>query len=594
MSGTDAQEIPESRNATPRVEAGYIGDRMRPQFAWLHRPGDASAEIGLVIVPPFGYEAVCSRRALRHLGEDAAKAGVLAVRVDPDGTGNSVGSDLDSRRLQAWISSVHEACDLLRSEGATRIVLVGVRLGAMVAALAGAERQDVCGLVAIAAVTSGKAWLRECRMLQMSLNLAADPHGSADADGADMAEVVGFALTGETREALAKIDLSGSGLRPADQVLLIERNDMPLNKAWSSRLAALGIDVRTVQLPGYAQMVLDPHHAKVPRAIIDATIGFAAGTHPPPHALPPPAASKLRERVDMPFGGRCVAEEAVALDPSMSAIVSWPRTAADHAVILLNAGAIGNAGPNRLYVELARRLADSGHLVMRLDISGIADSPARAGQAENTVYGPHAISDVGMAVEWVRAAGARRVSVAGLCSGAYHALKAALAGKPIDRIIVINPLTFNYVPGMPLDYSASRLTEEVSRYAESVKSTDSWKKLLRGEVNLPRLVRVLLYRTFMYLRHKLQDAMRWLPFRLGEDLGRDLLDLARRGVAMHFVFAASDPGHTMLREQGGSAIDALLARQQLQITVVDGPDHTFTARWTHEPLLGILTEALGP
>ena len=43
-------------------------------------------------------------------------------------------------------------------------------------------------------------------------------------------------------------------------------------------------------------------------------------------------------------------------------------------VVLLNAGIIHRIGPNRLYVQLARRLASRGHAVLRFDLAGIGDS----------------------------------------------------------------------------------------------------------------------------------------------------------------------------------------------------------------------------
>jgi len=55
---------------TTRPEAGYVG--ARPRFVWLHRPV-ATPRGAIVIVPPFGYEAVCAHRALRHLAEAAAR-----------------------------------------------------------------------------------------------------------------------------------------------------------------------------------------------------------------------------------------------------------------------------------------------------------------------------------------------------------------------------------------------------------------------------------------------------------------------------------------------------------------------------------------
>src|SRR5207245_1595647 len=74
------------------------------------------APLGLVLCNPFGYEAICAHRTLRHFAEAAADAGIPALRFDYDGTGDSVGEDLEPDRLSAWIASVHRAAETLRRE----------------------------------------------------------------------------------------------------------------------------------------------------------------------------------------------------------------------------------------------------------------------------------------------------------------------------------------------------------------------------------------------------------------------------------------------------------------------------------------------
>jgi hypothetical protein len=68
--------------------------------------------------------------------------------------------------------------------------------------------------------------------------------------------------------------------------------------------------------------------------------------------------------------------------------------------------------------------------------------------------------------------------------------------------------------------------------------------------------------------------------------------MVRRGVTVHFLFAAADPGNTMLNEQAGNAVERLATDGKLTIRVIDGPDHTFTPRWTHRALFDALVEAL--
>ncbi|HEY0255789.1 MAG TPA: alpha/beta hydrolase, partial [Kofleriaceae bacterium] len=182
--------------------------------------------IGLVIVPPFGFEGVCAWRGLRHLAERAAAAGVLAVRVDLAGTGDSAGSDTDPGRVAAWLASIDAACEVVRAQGCKRVVVCGVRLGALLAVIAAGRRTDIAGVATIGAVTSGRAYLREAKMMQNAMGLALRPA----ADGAD--ELVGFALTEETKSALNAIDLVKSLDVPAPSMLVVDRDDLPASDKW--------------------------------------------------------------------------------------------------------------------------------------------------------------------------------------------------------------------------------------------------------------------------------------------------------------------------------------------------------------------------
>ena len=221
----------------------------RPRFGWLHRPSEPAAGLGLVICNPFGYEWICAHRSIRHFAEGAAAAGVPALRFDYDGTGDSAGTDRDAGRVGAWVASARDAIDALRrATGVEKVCVLGVRFGALIGALAAADRDDVSGFIGVAPLTSGKAYLRELRALQMSMGLTAPPATSVTS--ADEREAVGFPITAETQTALGGIDLVAQGVRPAGRVLLLDRDDLPTTDPWAQRLRALGVAVRQERIAG--------------------------------------------------------------------------------------------------------------------------------------------------------------------------------------------------------------------------------------------------------------------------------------------------------------------------------------------------------
>lgn len=106
------------------------------------------------------------------------------------------------------------------------------------------------------------------------------------------------------------------------------------------------------------------------------------------------------------------------------------------AVVLFNAGVIPRYGPHRINVKLARALAGMGHPVLRFDLSGVGDSPHRAGAGD---FRAQAVRDLREAMDHVSATlGTRRFVLIGICSGAVNAYWAALSDERIAGLMMID------------------------------------------------------------------------------------------------------------------------------------------------------------
>jgi alpha-beta hydrolase superfamily lysophospholipase len=577
----------------------YFGPPDRALCGWLHRSAELAARnTGIVLCSPSGYEAICTHRSYRSFAESAAARGFPALRFDYDGTGDSAGHALDPDRVGHWLRSITMAIETLKAHtGVERVCLFGVRVGASLAAKASAGRSDIHAMIAFAPVVKVSSYLREIRALSLSrpqvpppAELAVDP---------ELQEAAGFATTPETRAALATIDLLKLDAAPAPHVLLLERDDLTPSDAWPQRLASQGAAVEQRQLAGYVDMMRDAHAAKVPTQSIasaldwlSALAGVAARTSAPTVAIPDVAVAQFTDQST--DDRKQVRETAAFLDPQriLFGVVSEPvnpARAVRDVVVLLNSGTIHHIGPSRLYVAIARRCAARGIGALRVDLSGVGDSAVRNGEVENAPYSDSARIDVRQAVEF---AGSRfpdaKVHLIGLCSGAYHGLKAAAAGYSLRSVVVVNPLTFFWKSGMSLEYADFQITSESSRYARSATTLASWLKLLRGQVNLRAAAKVFWKRLSARARDSRRDIARRIGVELQDDLASELLRVARQRTDMYFVFSASDPGHSMLSEQGGSIVRKLARRDQLRISIVQGADHTFTAHWNRDQLIALL------
>jgi dienelactone hydrolase len=595
----------------------YFGPSDAPLFGWLHAsPANASIGLGLVICNPLGNEAICAHRTIRHLAERAARQGIPTLRFDYAGTGDSAGNDFEPDRLRAWLASITAAADELRkSAGVTRLCLLGIRLGVPLAALAAARRTDIAALIAIAPVVKGKSYVRELRMLQRATD--GKRNIARNEDGGTL-ESAGFTLTAQTQAALSEIDLTRLATPPATRVLILDRAELPSGEGWEHHLHNGGARVERLNVEGYTEMMLDSHESIVPEKILaeetrwldalreeypataaDKVESPRRETRAPNMILPSPAAI---DPVEGQNTAVAIAETAVTFGngSSLFGVVSAPAprpgetVAKRRGVILINSGANHHIGPNRMYVGLARRLARLGHVVLRMDLAGLGDSPTPAGATENIVYPKHAAENVEAAIRYLRSDewNVQDVRATGLCSGAYHAFKAAAARLPLDGVVLINPLTFFWHEGMSLKYPQHRVAADIMRYRTNILRPAAWAKVLSGRVDLWESSQVLFRRASGVVLTPIRNVARTFGIPLPNDLPSQLKSIVGGGIRLHFLFAGQDPGVELLRDQGGAIARRLRANGTLQVETIDGADHTFTDRERRTSLANLLERAV--
>ena len=106
------------------------------------------------------------------------------------------------------------------------------------------------------------------------------------------------------------------------------------------------------------------------------------------------------------------------------------------ALLLLNANVLHRVGPNRLYVDLARRFSAQGVYALRFDLSGVGDSPPRK---DDESYTQRAISEIRQAMDYMAAHyGCTRFIVAGLCAGADSGYNTALHDPRITGLVLLD------------------------------------------------------------------------------------------------------------------------------------------------------------
>ena len=614
---TDA--VPSRKNAAPsRKNAApaspvYFSSAERTLFGWVHAPGrEPAADFGVVICKPFGYEALCAHRGVTAFADAISATAVPVLRFDYAGTGDSSDIDCRANQIETWVRDISSAvAELRRRTGVRRVYLLGFRLGALLAAVAARETRAISGLVLIAPVVSGGSYVREARTLQLA---AAAAEASAAQDCSlkgqcvpDGLEVAGYSLSAASLAALSSLDVRNCELESVSDLLIIDRNDLPGAKTWTDLLRQRGHRVDYHAMPGFVEMMLTTaYFAKVPQGMLQATCDWfrrqAAGSQPAsPRERSDFTQPPVREQTSLhlPAAGSCgasIVEKAVFLsaETGLFGIVSHPRKdeVRRRAVILLNTGADSHVGACDLSVVLARRWARRGYFVLRMDLSGLGDSDTRPGQVENEVFPPEALEDIGAAIGFMRGQyEVREITLAGVCSGAFHALRAAVAGLPVQRILMVNPQNYFWRRGGTLgDLQPVEIVRNPKVYKRRILSPSAWRRLLSGKVEISRILKIYMRRPLLAIESVFRDVARSFGVRLRRDLGRELEDIVGRGIRVVFVFARGEPGLDLLKIEAGTAIRRL--GELCRIRIIDSGDHTFTRRGPRKILEDVLSEEL--
>jgi exosortase A-associated hydrolase 2 len=192
------------------MEPLFFGPADHSLFGWMHLPsGRTPRRTGVVLCHPFGQEFVLAHRAFHGFARLLADAGFATLRFDWWGTGDSHG-DLEEVRLETWTRDVGLAIRTVRERvRCDDVALVGMRLGATLAALAG-EAADLAALVLWDPVVDGATFLRELQVAHWKETHRAQP--PPERFDAPLTEASGFPVGDRLREELGALDLSAAPL----------------------------------------------------------------------------------------------------------------------------------------------------------------------------------------------------------------------------------------------------------------------------------------------------------------------------------------------------------------------------------------------
>ncbi len=576
----------------------YLNRAGEGVFALFHAASEGGGETAVLLCPPFGKGPICSYRQQRDWAEQLAAGGCPTLQIDLPGSGDSAGDPGDPERLVAWTQAVSAAALWLRAaSGAGRIVAVGIELGGLVCYRAAFEQAPIDDLVLWAVPARGRALVRELRAyarLPVSSVLAAgDPGPSPLPEGAVLA--AGHLLSAETAAALEALDLTELPLPNGEhrRVLLLGRRGPAVDELLRGSLERAGVEVTVASGRGHGAMSEvfervdswlaegDAHRDRPGAAVQAPAPGEASCAQ---EAGEPSSQEHLR----LSCAGVELRETPVWVDrPSgrlFGVLTESVHAQAPLCAVLL--AAQGHGGPNRMWVEIARRWAARGVPALRIELSWLADSDVDAGMDVSALYGPKYVEETCEALELLRARGLpARFVLLGICASAYWSLQAALRDERIAAIVMLNPGALTWSEQVQVRNEQVQATWDTRDLRGRLLRRSTLRKVWGGEIAPRRFVEVSRSLATLAVRTPLDRSRRaagsWTRRTAGS-----LRDRESR-------LASVEPTLDALRDRGQRGLLVLTGREPLREELAASGLFDRLDRWPNLQLLTIETSSAG-
>lgn len=513
------------------------------------------------------------------MSEMLSANGIPSLRYDLPGTGDSSGSPHDAGLVKAWIESIADAAAELRSVAAIQnIAVIGIRLGAMLAVAAANRGADLKDMILWSPAATGRSLLRELRAFQQMEQSSSgeSPEGLTQAPAG--LEVAGFLLSPETERDLEALDVSQIPAGNNRRVLILTRDSFPADRRLIQAFDASGATVEVAAGEGYTEMMLEPHDAVPPAATIAAIIDFLNRDPQRNCKEPTSAGSQLLSDVAgapssamhiEPANGRVIETMLPIAHRHGTAfgVVSEPDKKSNHAplcLLFLNPGAVRHIGPNRMWVEIARKWTARGVPSIRMDFDGIGEAGGKPATETGGLYQGTAADQLGAALDLMRSrTGITQFAVIGLCSGAFWGFRALQNFAEIRAGILLNPRLFFWDPNI----DRRRI---LRRTMNGFASSKTWVRLARGKITTKRIrqgVRAVFHKFPAASEEQLQISP--------AEMSSALAAIQRNDSRLTLIFTEGEPLLQEMEEESWLPSKAPF----LRCIRVPGGGHTFRPLW---------------
>jgi pimeloyl-ACP methyl ester carboxylesterase len=582
------------RPPPPPPRPAYLHGQHQPFAVMVHAAAEPSCDIGVVVCPPFGWDEMASYRPRREWADALAQQGIATLRLDLPGTGDSYGYPTDHGRVDAWTGAIGEAAAWLRQEtGCRRIVAIGIGVGGLLAYCATAQGATIDDFVLWGAPGRGRTFIREMRTFA---RMEAGQRAKGESDDElppGWLSVGGYVITAETSAALEALDVSELRLPPVAgrHALLLERDGISVDNRLLEALERQRVVVQTMPGEGYGKMMVEPQFARASASVLEQVGDWISALDSPHHITPTPKdVPRPSTQVHVQaLDGVLVRESFLAIKyprGDMFGVLTEPLQGAGEVGALLLGGTGHRIGPNRMWVEAARRWASWGVPTVRLDLVGVGDARGDTAPDVPALYTSELTDQLETALDHLAGTGfPRHMVMVGLCAAAYWAMQASLQAEQEVTPLMVNPRVLIWDEGGHVDRMARHYLQELAR-------ASNWKRLFHGEVPVGRPLKFLMRRLDMLVVGRRRLSRREQGSSSNDVLDHLFDDLRDRGRRALILFTGREPMHQEFQREG--RLERLDRWPNLELEVIPGrsDQHTLRQIWLQQRVHESLDEAL--
>ena len=477
---------------------GFVG------ASWFAPAGPRPRRAAVLLVPGIAHEERAMIDGLAALARSLAGAGFGSLLIDLHGTAQSTGR-LDNPDIgERWREDIRSAAAHLRAAGFEDLVVVGARLGALLAQSA-LQDERLTGFIAWAPVLSGRRYVRGLKMLKATGSVAGSEDAGALPGGVTVA---GHHLPKAVLAHLGSLNFDTSP-DPARGPLLIlaDGDSIATARDQNSVRAGAAPEMRVSgQLQRWLFSPAEP--PMVPHDDIRTLVIWCLQREPSGAASASARPARRRpaivKQISLACDGLAVVERAVRFGSArLSGVISEPLGPRSPGAARLFATLVG---PGRLFPTLAREQAALGKTSLRFDFAGFTSSGQRPDRSGGALYSPRNRDDVAEAVDHLLGQGHASVTMVGFCAGAWSMIHAGpLPG--VSGIAAINAQMFRQPDytlrdlaigdGHPLAGAlallrrvvpSARTVERIERHLPSGLETGRWLRRLGESSTRPLLI----------------------------------------------------------------------------------------------------------